>query len=1170
MSTQQLHGRHHQNRTVVRRQVIILLAVLLSLVIGINATGDIPKDRELQRLRNQGTAHYENQDYNLAVPIFEKCVGLAKESAADWVNLGLAYYKTLDYEKAIAALKKARQLNPDYLHSSYVLGLIYKKTDSLEKAIDQFEKVISSDPADAPSYYSLGVVYNRLGQDEKAQEAFRATVRHNPNHPSAHYYLFKYAKAQGRTDEAKREMKIFSELRKAIPDRQRTESAFEEGPYLKPIIPPRQSFVPSGTDLRRAISFHDITSHLPELAEQPAGKYERKIPATQFDEDYAVRKLLPQVGGGAVLVDLDGDADRDIYLVRCADAPEHSENKLYLNDGKGTFADATAASGTGDQGLGTGVAVGDFDNDGAIDIYVLNYGANVLLQSNGDGTFTDVTRTAGVGDTGFAKQAVFFDYDHDGDLDLLVVNYCDMAFRPVMDTVVFPSDFPGQQNILYRNNGDSTFTVIDDSLWAARVPARTASVAFGDCDDDDDTDLLLVNEDSPCRVHLNQRGGRFTSAESLGETGAYQGDWSDFDNDGDLDVILIRSDGVFLFLNDSKAQFAPKELMVLNNIVSGARTTELQLLDFDNDGLLDILIGAEDGKLFLLANDGSGNFSLFSENLISFEGVEGTIVSLDAGDVDNDGDVDILGAWSGGVPFLLENRGGESANWLEVEPVGQRISKQGIGSKLEVKTGPYYQRRDVTEWPVHFGLGVVDRVEVLRITWTNGIVQNMVSVPIRQKFKVEEIVRTDASCPFLFAFDGEKFNYVNDILGVAAMGVPFDEGIYHIPDPDEYVKIKGKLLTEFDNRYLLRLCAELKEIVFLDQARLLVIDHPADVEVYPNERFSEPPFIEPGIHTVKNKRYPISAKDRESKDILPLITREDLRYPADIPMTAYDGLAERHWIELDLGDLEDADRIMLYLTGWIYWSSASVNVAVSQNDRVMFEAVSLAVPDTDGEWVTVINDIGLPNGKNSTIPVDLSSKFLSDDYRLRLSTNLVVYWDEIFFTVDEPAIEVKQSEAPLLSADLHYRGFSTMSKNSLGLEFFDYHRVERFGPWRQHAGRYTRYGPVTELLSEIDDRYVIYGPGEEISLVYNASQIPSLPTGWKRDFFFYAFGWIKDGDPNTVHSETVKPLPFRGMPGYPYEPIVHPRAVEIEQNLAEYLTRETIETVGQLRRKVIQ
>jgi hypothetical protein len=252
---------------------------------------------------------------------------------------------------------------------------------------------------------------------------------------------------------------------------------------------------------------------------------------------------------------------------------------------------------------------------------------------------------------------------------------------------------------------------------------------------------------------------------------------------------------------------------------------------------------------------------------------------------------------------------------------------------------------------------------------------------------------------------------------------------------------------------------------------------------------------------------------------------------------------------------------MFFLTGWIYWSSSSANVAISQNDQFQFEAVSLSVPDKNKDWVVIIDDIGLPNGKNSTIPVNLTGTFLCDDYRVRLSTNMVVFWDEIFFTVNNPPGEVKQHEVTLLSADLHYRGFSAMTKDSLGMEFFDYATVEKHGSWRQHSGSYTRYGRVDKLLGAIDDRYVIYGPGEEISLVFRAPGLSELPEGWIRDYFFYAFGWIKDGDPNTVHSETVTPLPFRGMQGYPYNSSDSHTADEVAQDLADYLTREAAVTV---------
>jgi tetratricopeptide (TPR) repeat protein len=933
------------------------LGLFLTVQIGIDAFAENPAQNNLEFHRNQGAAHYENQDYKHALTEFEKCIEISVDDVVDWVNLGLACYRTRDYDRAVQTLEKARRFDPKYLHFSYTLGLIYKRLDMLEQSAKEFELVIKSDPADASTYYSLGVVYDKLELEDKALSAFRATVRHNPEHPSAHYYLFKYAKQQGRKDESKREMKIFSRLQRSTSDRQRTEAFYEEGPYLKAVTIPVRSFAPSSETQRNSISFRDITkaSNLTHIDEVPDQQFDNLITASDLNATYISKNILPGVGGAVGFVDVDNDGDRDIYLVRCAETPDKSGNKLYINDGTGRFANKTTNSASGNNGMGMSIAVGDYDNDGTPDLYVLNYGANVLLQNRGDGTFKDVTESTGAGHLGFGKAAAFFDYDHDGDLDLLVANYCDVSVSTDQDTLTFPEDFPGEQNRLYRNNGDSTFTAVPDSLRAAGEPARTVAISFGDCDDDDDTDLLIMNEDIPLKVRHNMRAAGFELGNSINTSAVQQGDWHDFDNDGDLDIILICSDASFIYDNDGKGEFTKRKLPSLSDYTENSRTTALELIDFDNDGLTDILAAREDGRLGLFANNGSFDFVPFSEDLPAPGNIKSIIVSLDAGDIDNDGDQDIVGAWSGGIPFLLENRGGESANWLEVEPIGERFSLQAIGAKLEIRSGHYYQRKDVTEWPVHIGLGEVDRIDVLRASWTNGIIQNMTSVPIRQHYQVKEIVRTDASCPFLFAFDGEKYNYINDILGVSALGVPFDVGVYHIPDPDEYVKIEGNLLTDIDGLYQLRLAAELKEIAYVDQLMLIVVDHPANIDVYPNERFSEPPFIEPGIHIVANKFHPETAIDHNGMDILYLIEQQDMRYPSSIAMTSYDGLAERHWIEFDLGELTSSDSIMLYLTGWIYWSSSSANVVISQNDQFNFEAVSLSVPDENGNWVVIIS-----------------------------------------------------------------------------------------------------------------------------------------------------------------------------------------------------------------------
>ncbi len=1133
-----------------RTTTSILILLLTLFCIGTTATRSESTERILWEYRNRGTGLYENQDYADAIPELLKCVELAPESAADLINLGLAYYRDRQWENSIVQLEKARGIDDSYPHIAYTLGLILKKNDSFEAAVAEFQKVIAADPAEASAYYSLGVVLEKLERDDEAEKAFQATVRHNPDHASAHYFLFKYAKVAKRRDEARREMKTFSRLQKEIGDKQRTEEAYEQSQYLEPIVPPQLSFMPPGDDHRSKISFVDVTAE--------AG--------------------LPRHPGNVCLVDLDGDDDLDLWVVRCGGTKDLRANRLYLNDGSGHFTDATAESTAGVYNCGHHIAAGDFDNSGTVDLLIIGYNDWLLLSNDGRGRFTDVSTEADLTDSQtVVGDAAFFDYDHDGDLDLVVGVYgLEVDVVPAADSWPEIIDEPGvgnplrrhlvpQRNRIYRNNGDSSFTRVADSLWPGNDSAWTIDLACGDFDGDDDTDVLTVNVNAPCRLHLNQRQGRLSTVEPFGVEGAEHGTAADFDNDGDLDVLLLRAKTAHLYVNDGRAQFQEKPLPVLTESVTGKNVAAIQALDFDNDGLVDILVAFESGVLEFYANNGSGEFEMFGSPLTPLDFAGAYDVTLNAGDINGDGDLDIVGSYFGVLPFILENRGGEDAHWLEVQLVGERVPKQGIGAKIEIKAGPYYQRRDVHQWPVHFGLGEIDKIDVLRITWTNGIVQNMTDVPIDTIYRVEEIVRADASCPFLYTFDGEQFNYVNDILGVAAMGVPLAEAFYHHPDPDEYVKIDGHLLIESDGLYLLRLAAEFKEIAYIDQLRLLVIDHPLDVDVYPNERFTEPPFMEPGIHTIKDKRYPVTAVDHDGRDVLSLIELTDLEYPSNMPMTSYDGLAETHWIEFDLGDLHRDDKIMLYLTGWIYWSSASANVAISQNEQYQFEAVSLSVPSADGNWVRVIDDIGLPNGKNSTMPVDLTDKFLSDDYRVRLTTNMVVYWDEVFYGVNESPAPVLQHEATLVSADLHYRGFSAMRKDSLGMEFFDYARADRFGPWRQHDGRYTRYGPVMELLGEIDDRYVIYGPGEEIALEFDAPELLDIPDGWTRDFFLYAFGWIKDGDPNTAHSETVGPLPFIGMSGYPYPPAEQPRADEIARDLTEWLTRDETQTIEPLR-----
>jgi hypothetical protein len=259
---------------------------------------------------------------------------------------------------------------------------------------------------------------------------------------------------------------------------------------------------------------------------------------------------------------------------------------------------------------------------------------------------------------------------------------------------------------------------------------------------------------------------------------------------------------------------------------------------------------------------------------------------------------------------------------------------------------------------------------------------------------------------------------------------------------------------------------------------------------------------------------------------------------------------------------------MLYLDGWIYWSDSSTVMAISQDPRFAFSPLALEVRDAKGVWQIAIESVGLPTSKGIVVPVDLTGRFLCTDYHVRLSTNMCIYFDRIFTSTHDQAKRCRVTEMPVAKADLHYRGFSMMTRDALGFERFDYDDVSPTGSWSPPRGFVTRYGDVTPLLSEPDNMYVIFGPGDELTLRFEEKTLPPLPVGWVRDFVFFAEGWVKDGDLNTKFSETVTPLPFHGMSGYPYSASErYPDTPELQRYRREYNTRRTRPTVGPLSAK---
>ena len=458
---------------------------------------------------------------------------------------------------------------------------------------------------------------------------------------------------------------------------------------------------------------------------------------------------------------------------------------------------------------------------------------------------------------------------------------------------------------------------------------------------------------------------------------------------------------------------------------------------------------------------------------------------------------------------------------------------------------------------IHFGLGQRLKADVMRIIWTNGAPQNLFFPGSDQDIVEEQMLK--GSCPFLYAWNGERFEFVKDILWRSALGMPMGimagEMAYAFANStEEYMKIPGDALVAKDGDYTLQITMELWETSYYDEFKLRVVDHPAEAEIYVDEKFITPPYPPDRIYSVSDRRKPLSAVDGEGNDLMALLDEWDYKYVSNFMLTQFQGITEPHDMIIDLGDLSNAEEVILFLHGWIFPTDASINVNVSQTPDATVFPPRIQVPNENGEWTTVIESINFPNGKDKTCIVDLSGKFLTDDYRVRLQTSMQIYWDHLFFTVDEPAVDIAETVLSPSSADLHYRGYSRMYRKGgrYGPHWFDYSTVETGPKWRDLTGDYTRYGDVLALVTEPDSRLVIMNAGDEMTVKFSNSDVPPLQKGWARDYILYSDGWLKDGDMNTARGQTVAPLPFHALKTYPYGP---EQKTPDERTYREYLMK---------------
>jgi hypothetical protein len=764
--------------------------------------------------------------------------------------------------------------------------------------------------------------------------------------------------------------------------------------------------------------------------------------------------------------------------------------------------------------------LGDQDLD-ALYVVAAGSGVELRLLENVDGQWTSgATPLATLPPLAGPSSLLDVDYDHDGDVDLLVT------------TKAGPR--------LLRNDGLDGSGGFSDASAEARLPAGEFRALSEDLDHDNDVDFLLVERSSGgVRFLSNDRGGRFSDASASLPAGL-RGTWivpADFDGDAWVDLAVFGSE-LALYTRTATGAWRSE---VKRFSLADAPTGEPRAVDWDLDGTCDLVWPCAAAPAAGLLAPGFESGGLACRLGAAFDAPRAGEATLRVADLDADHDLDLLRLDGASlVASLTAGKGHGLALTLQ----GHKDYARGLGSVVEVRAGRLYRRLYYRGPPELVGFGEKP-IDVLRVSWPNGVVQGNFGLAPGQGLLVAQRLGQVGSCPFLYTWNGTTYEFISDVLGITPLGLPMAPGMPGSPpmmvppDHDEYVLVKGEQLVPKDGVYEMHFTEELREVTYLDRVRLDVVDHPADTEVFPNERFSFPPFPEAHTHSIKDPLSPKSAVDQSGKDWTEELARDDKRFA--IPFEAlngpYRGLAAPYTLELafDPERVRSASKLRLFLNGWFYWTDASVNVAVARHPDFEFIPPLLSVPDGNGGWKDC-GTIGFPAGKLKTMALDVGELLNRDDPRIRLFSSLRLYWDSIRLATDaDDAPRVTTSLEPS-AANLWQRGFSR-SFPLLGehdCEWFTWDELEVQPRWNQHPGLYTKLGDTLPLVGAIDDRFVVMGAGDALTLRFDATRLPPLPAGWRRDYLVFLDGWAKDRDPNTVDALYVEPLPFHGMSGYPY------------------------------------
>ncbi len=1103
--------------------VWLLFSLITAGLIACSGPGIKQPDMDAVKANNRGVALMGQFDFESAYKVFSKLSENHPDNSVIRVNQAIALLNRQGPGDELLALELLSQVlakDKTHVNALYCSGLVQLHMGRLEKALSCFSAVFELDPEDPEVLYFKGKTLGQLSRYDEALSCFYRSLEIDQYISSAYYSIIMIMRRLGKRDEAMAKIQEYQKFkdnpRARILDFKYTKMGKKAEAVVMNFSTPQKTALPGGPlfNTAEAVVISGPEDPVPTVftARQPQDP-------TGVPKQYSI-----------ILGDINGDNRVDLFIPNALDGQDNRHNAVLLGtDKSNAYRLAPSHPFAGISGINT-VLLGDVDNDGLLDAYLCRKGENQLWFQERDGFWDNVTKES-LTDGGALNtvDGALFDADHDGDLDIFLVN----------------SDGP---NELLNNNRDTRFRPLAKEYGLSGSGRASGSILLKDLDNDRDVDIIIVNDNPPHEVYINQRLWNYDPA--AGFDAFINSDIKaiasgDLNSDGSWEIYTLDSGfALSRWTADQDHHWRETRLLTMDGKTlsgDGNGIFKLALSDYDGDGTIDILASNPSGFGILSFKEGALEtlFSLRDARHGPFLGLGEIATPSGPGlmGITRENRLEVRMPGPGRYPFCTLSLSGRQKPDKSI-----RTNASGIGTKLAVRNGSKWTVLDTLRnhsgpgqsyQPLTLGMNRSRTLDFLKVEWPDGVFQTEIDLGYHKNHEIVETQRQMSSCPVLFAWNGDRFEFVSDILGVGGIGYNVGPGVYAEPRPWENFMLPEDLLKPDRERLIIKLTEPMEEVEYLDSVALKAYDIPPGWSMTLDERMGiSAPFPTGDAVFYKTAVVPEKAINDRQEDVTDAVLKTDfIACPPGRIDTRFIGRLEKdHQLTLIFSEALKINKNdpVLIMDGWVEYPYSQTSFAAWQAGAA-FRAPTIEIEKPDGQWEVLLEEFGYPAGMPRQMSVPLSN-ITPGVKKIRITTNQEIYWDRISIAYPEACPDARIRELDFKKACLEQIGFPTRIDFEQHRPYYDFSIRKPVWDTNLQDGFYTKPGDILELVDRTDNALAIIGPGESIQMEFAAIPEPRK-NGWNRVYVIETRGWCKDMDLFTNTGETVEPVPSNGLLG---------------------------------------